>query len=336
MKFLHVANGSSVTDTLAAAGVPGAMSIWADPLHEGPVPGDLDDDALMRLRMEHHAGSPAAADPQNDMRRWRQVIAEHHAYDELVLWFEHDLFDQLNLIQLLPFVRAHVPASTPVSLICIGFPDRPDFHGLGELKPHELALLLPLRVPVVDEHYACAEHAWNAFRQPTPDALNELMAVAEAIDRDMMTDKFPDDYYEDRMLRALPYVVPALRRFLQEYPWTTDGLSRTERRLMTLAAEGRANWPASLPLMQEGERFYHLTETSYEDVAQTLVGSRPPLLAGTLQSLTVTQHGRDVLEGRADRVRLCGVDRWLGGVHLCGHSPPWRWDGDRQRIAAAR
>jgi hypothetical protein len=313
MRFLHVANGSSVTMTLGAAGVPGATSIWADPLHDGPVPGDLDDDALTRLRMQHHSGSSAAADPQNDMRRWRQAIAQHEAYDELVLWFEHDLFDQLNLIQLLPFVRAHVPASKRVSLICIGsFPGHADFHGLGELEPDELASLLPTRQPVSDAQYEMAERAWHAFRQPTPDALDRLVGAA-----------------------ALPFLVPALRRFLQEYPWTSDGLSRTERRLMMLAAEGRADWPASFPRMHEGERFYHLSDTSYEELAHTLVGSQPPLLAGNLASLTLTKYGRDVLEGRADRVRLCGFDRWLGGVYLHGHAVPWRWDDDRQCIAAA-
>ena len=321
MRFLHVANGSSVTMTLGAAGVPGATSIWADPLHDGPVPGDLDDDALTRLRMEHHSGSPAAADPQNDMRRWRQVIAEHDAYDELVLWFEHDLFDQLNLIQLLPFVRAHVPASKRVSLICTGsFPGRADFHGLGELEPGELASLFPTREPVSDAQYEMAERAWHAFRQPTPEALDALVGGAE--------DPQPHT-------SALPFLVPALRRLLQEYPWTSDGLSRTERRLMMLAAEGRADWPASFPRMHEGERFYHLSDTSYEELAHTLVGIQPPLLAGNLQSLTLTKYGRDVLEGRADRVRLCGFDRWLGGVYLRGHAVPWRWDDHRQRIAAA-
>ena len=110
-RFLHVANGTSVTMTLAAAGVPGQRSIWADPLHEGPVPADLDDDELLELRQRVLAGpagsspdgsrSHPSSDPANDMRRWRDVIAQDDSYDELVLWFEHDLFDQLNLVQLL-------------------------------------------------------------------------------------------------------------------------------------------------------------------------------------------------------------------------------------------
>src|SRR5206468_6691295 len=42
-RFLHVANGTSTTGTIEAAGIPGAVSIWADPLYEGPVPGGVSD-----------------------------------------------------------------------------------------------------------------------------------------------------------------------------------------------------------------------------------------------------------------------------------------------------
>src|ERR1700752_887287 len=135
-RFLHVANGSSLTHTLSAAGVPGLRSIWADPLHDGPVPAGLTDEALLDVRRRFLAGPPGSGsdDPVNDLRLWRRIIEEHDGYDELVLWFEHDLFDQLNLIQVLSWIHHRVPSSKVVSLVCIGsFPGRPDFKGLGEL-----------------------------------------------------------------------------------------------------------------------------------------------------------------------------------------------------------
>src|SRR5579863_6632474 len=158
-RFLHVANGASTTATLAAAGIPGARSIWADPLYEGPVPGGLDDAALLDLRARYLG--PADA-PESDMRAWRSPLERDQSYDELILWFEHDLFDQLNLVQLLTWIRDHLPAAKPVSLICIGeFPGRPDFKGLGELTPAELASLLDTRQPVDGRHYASARRAWQ-------------------------------------------------------------------------------------------------------------------------------------------------------------------------------
>lgn len=321
-RYLHVANGTSVTDTLEAAGVPGLRSIWSDPLYDGPVPAGLSDDELRDVRGEH-LGDDTVADPMIDMRRWRQMIAAHDSYDELVLWFEHDLFDQLNLVQLLPWIRAHVPAAKRVSLICIGsFPGRPSFKGLGELSPGELAPLLDTRWPVSDAEYALAEHAWRLFREPTPEGLDDLRRSDT---------------------NALPFLAPALERFLQEYPWTKDGLSRTERRLLQLAERGPMVMNAVFPRMHDGEEAYYVTDLSLKEMVETLSRTSPPLIAfagdgngGSFWkgSVTVTEAGREVFAGRRDRV-ACGLDKWLGGVHLQNGSNIWRWEADRGRVVRA-
>jgi hypothetical protein len=104
--FLHVANGTATTRLFEAAGIPGRRSLSADPLHEGPVPEGLGDEQLVAIRARYLAGAYrlGAATIENDLRECRREIAEHLAYDDLVLWYEHDLFDQLNLIQLLPWI----------------------------------------------------------------------------------------------------------------------------------------------------------------------------------------------------------------------------------------
>ena len=317
--FLHVANGTSTTMTIEAAGIPGACSIWADPLHEGPVPGGLNDAELLDVRARYLG--PADA-PEHDIRLWRHALERHESYDELILWFEHDVFDQLNLIQLLAWIRDNLPATKPVSLICIGeFPGRPDFKGLGELTPDELAPLLETRQPVGERQYELAQRAWQAFREPTPEALDERR-------RDDMS--------------ALPYLAASITRFLQEYPWTTDGLSRSERRLLELAGgTGIALWEA-FPRMYEGERVYHITGESLAELAEALSCTSPPLLAmdpsGSPDGhdlrgvVTLTDTGRSVLSGQQDRVATCGIDRWFGGVHLQSGGRIWRWDNTVQRI----
>ena len=113
-----------------------------------------------------------------------------------------------------------------------------------------------------------------------------------------------------------------------------DGLSRTERRFLTLAAEGRAEWPAVLPLMIEGEHAFYVTDTALIDIKERLTHSSPSLLVDTADGPSITPDGRALLEGRADRIALCGIDRWYGGVHLQGHDVPWRWDDQRGRIVA--
>jgi hypothetical protein len=327
-RFLHVTNGTSLTMSMEAARMPGLRSIWADPLYEGPVPAGLSDEELVDVRRRYLAGPSGSldVDPVIDLKEWRHIIQRHDSYDELVLWFEHDLFDQLNLIQLLTWVRGRIPASTMVSLICIGsFPGRPHFKGLGELAPHEVASLLDTRQPVTEAQYELAERAWLAFREPSPEPLNDLCRAIKASDRDTS---------------ALPYLANSLVRFLQEYPWTTDGLSRTERSLLRLAEAGDVTLSAVFTRMHDGEEAYYVTDLSLGALAESLSHLRPPLLtripekALTFElrhtSVTITDAGRAVLRSEQDRVSLCGTDRWLGGVHLEGSANLWRWD-DRSR-----
>jgi len=322
-RLLHVANGSSTTSTIAAAGIPGARSIWCDPLYEGPVP-DVADDEMIGVRGRYLSGDDAGVDPVNDLNVWRRTIADHDSYDELVLWYEHDLFDQLNLIQLLSWIRKRLPSDKTVSLICVNaFPGRPRFMGLGELTPGELASLADTRRAVTRDEYDLAERAWRAFRQSSPEAIDELRRGD---------------------MRALPYLAAALGRFLQEYPWTTDGLSRSERRLLQIAERGPIAVRTAFPRMRDGEDTYHITDLSLTGLVESLSRTSPPLaaadgarrddLSGTVAA---TAAGRDVLAGRLDRV-ACGIDRWLGGVHLNREpgtgtrEPVWRWDDGRNRI----
>ncbi len=319
-RFLHVANGTSTTATIEAAGIPGQSSIWADVLYEGPVPGDLGDEELVVLR-----GGDSVVDVVNDMRLWRETIERHDAYDELILWYEHDLFDQLNLIQLLPWIHERVPGSKVVSLICIGsFPGRPHFKGLGELTPGELGSLLVTRTPVTEEQYALAQRAWGAFRKDTPQAL-DLLRLGDTTD--------------------LPFLAAALTRFLQEYPLTIDGLSRTERRLLELAARDGIRLTDAFPRMQEGEDAYYLTDLSLANMARDLSRTSPALLTLTPEQaphaplasrVKLTDTGAAILAGKQDRVEVCGIDRWLGGVRLQSGSPIWRWDPERARVLSDR
>jgi hypothetical protein len=325
--FLHVANGTSVTSLIEAAAIPGRRSIWADPLYEGPVPEGFSDEQLIAVRARYLAGKAGtgARAIEEGLRQWRREIAEHAAYDELVLWYEHDLFDQLNLIQLLPWIRAHVPPSKPVTLICIDrFPGHPDFMGIGELSADEIATLVDTRRAVEPSQYEWAEQAWSAFRGSTPERL-ESLAHAEHT--------------------AMPFLAPALRRLLADYPAARDGLSRTERRLLALAEHAPIALFTAFRRMHDDE-LYHITDLSFLALIRELATAPTPLLAASPPltmdagipqgTLSTTEAGRAVLQGRADRIDLCGIDRWIGGVHLEPDGRLWRWDGDAARLVPPR
>jgi hypothetical protein len=322
-RFLHVANGTATTTKFEAAGIPGNTSIWADPLHDGPVPAGLSDDELIELRSTVMQDGPV--DPATfvaGLRQWRAVVDRTADYDELILWYEHDLFDQLNLLQLLSRLGASRPWPRAVTKICIGsFPGRPAFKGLGELTPAELGPLFGTRAPVTPAQYDLAAAAWDAFRSPDPTAVEAVIA---------------------RDSGAMPYLAPALARHLEDLPWTQDGLSRTERRLLSLAAPGQVSLLAAFPRMHDDETAFYITDLSLIHVVKALSAPPRPLLTVHREpgsapyslnaTIELTADGRAVLGGRADQIALRGIDRWLGGVHLTGMGPHWRWDETARKV----
>ena len=222
--LLHVTNGESAGNTLRQTGLGGAVLPWQDVLHEGPVPAGPRPD-LLRARAAFLAecGWGGSAEILGSLeRRDRQLADALRAERQVVLWFEHDLFDQLQLLDVLALAAPH---GGSLELIVVGaFPGKPDFRGLGELAAGELESLWPERRSATAEVLATATAVWDAFRAPDPTG---LAAWAE------------------RDTSQLPFLRPALLRLLEELPAPADGLSGTERRALQAIAAGAAQTPAA-------------------------------------------------------------------------------------------
>ncbi|HYW10257.1 MAG TPA: DUF1835 domain-containing protein, partial [Longimicrobium sp.] len=114
MTTLHVTNGDHAADALRAAGMSGTVVAWRDVLHEGPVPAGL---ALPELGAVRAAWIAEQGWGAADFRERDAALARFATHDETVLWFEHDLYDQLQLLQVVDWLAEHAPADAPVSLI---------------------------------------------------------------------------------------------------------------------------------------------------------------------------------------------------------------------------
>ena len=296
--MLHVTNGTSVS--LGETGIGGDVLAWLDTLHEGPVPGGLDSAELRRVRgVFLDAECPGDTPAELELARRDAVLA---SFEEVSLWFEHDLYDQLQLIQVLERLHQQQPAR--VTMIST---DR----YLGTLTPAELAELWPDRRTVSDHQFALAEAAWKAFCSPDPTGIEVLLA---------------------RDTSALPFLAGALRRHLQQFPSVENGLARTERQILLAALEARLNFAGLFAADQRMEERIFMGDVPFQRWVRGLLECRHPLLSMEDGIYRVTGLGRDALAGTVDHLRLNGINRWLGGVHLCGNEALWRWDERAGRL----
>lgn len=101
---LHVTNGDVVAPAVAAAaGVPlGDVLPWRDVLHDGPVPAGIDAEALAHVRAAHigKRGWEEERLALTQLLERDARLAAHPPHEEVVLWFEPDLYDDLQLAQI--------------------------------------------------------------------------------------------------------------------------------------------------------------------------------------------------------------------------------------------
>jgi hypothetical protein len=330
---LHVTNGDSTVDELRGTGLAERILVWRDALHEGPVP-DTDPAELRRVRArflstpDPHVDEDAAAAEHADalqLLTTRDQTLEANSTGRYVLWFEADLYDQLQLAEILARLAGLDVPPERITLICIGeYPGIAHFGGLGELDADQLRTLpAAAATRLSSEALGLATQAWAAFRSRIPDRLGAIAAILST------------------ELRFLP---EAFDRLSREYPSTRDGLSLTERRVLAAVAEG-ANTAeeAFLAASRRESRPFLGDSWCFRRIA-ALANARSPLLwlgdAETSRQprvqrstrLGLTATGRRILDGQVDHVALNGIDRWIGGVRLTGHRTAWRWDEGTERL----
>jgi hypothetical protein len=296
--------------------------VWRDVLHEGPVP-DVGNDELrdVRARFLGDGDADAVAAARRAFEERDAALASGRDGD-YVLWFEADLYDQLQLAQILARLAELHVAPERISLICIGeYLGIAHFGGLGELGPGQLAgLPATAAVTLTEDALALATKAWAALRAPDPRGLAAIVAS-----------RSPE----------LRFMAEAFDRLGREYPWKRDGLSLTERRLLAAVAGGAPAAGDAFVGAAGREARPFLGDTWAFAAIERLTRATVPLVAvepsGSVDRFTpvrLTDAGDRVLRGEEDHVALNGVDRWVGGVRLVGRDVGWRWDDGVEAVVA--
>ena len=314
---LNITNGDSAAGTLSEAGIEGKIIPWRDVLHEGPVDASLPLEELSEQRARFIAGPGRGELPRirKDFAERDRVIRRLDNIDEIVLWFEDDLYDQLQLIQLLDYFAGGAAKGRKLSLIVVdGY--------IPPLTASEIKTLDRKRPRATPEQLAIGSKAWRAFGSSDPRSVLGLLRENTS---------------------ALPYLARALARQLEEFPSTDNGLSRSEREALTVISEGH-NTPvrAFLEVAKKQESIF-LGDLVFYSYLERLSGTDKPLITWkdgrpivapnsrrvrefVEGEIVLTPLGRDVLAGKQDWQRINGKARWLGGVEIPPGDSGWRWD----------
>ena len=314
--ILNITNGDSAVEIMKVANIPGIFLPWRDVLHDGPVPAGLTLEKLSEVRanfiIESGWGTPENI--KQDFIERDNTLKSFEKYEKVILWFEHDLYDQLQILQIIDWFDKNRPKDSSLSIICVD-------KYLGMLSPEEMATLFQYEEPVTEEHYELSSKAWSAFRTDKPEQWVALLQ--------MDTTK-------------LPFLEGAILRLLEEYPNCSNGLSRTAQQALKTISRGEKHAGRVFGAFQDSEERKFMGDSSFWEILHQLLDSSSPLLklpegkvltlpTSSDQELTITPQGEEVLSGKRNWLELVQIDKWIGGVHL-NPDNIWCWNSAAKKI----
>ena len=330
--MLHIHNGDSSADTAKQSQLPGEHFAFREALIEGPTPAGRTGAEWRSIRARHLSDvyKVELEKCERELKEQENKLATFADHEEVVLWFEHDLFCQTILLYLLDWFSRQKLHASRLSLVCIDqFPGVPDFRGLGELSSDQLASLFPDRREIESSDFELGRAAWHAYCSPDPGVIEQLLKADTS---------------------ALPFLAAALRAHLRRFPSVRNGLGAIENSCLELIDGGASDFGTLFSRFGNALPDYGLGDAQLWISLRRMSAANQPMLriaglgndspGSTLNAETlrnarfeVTESGKSVLRGQADFVSLNGIDMWLGGVHLDG-TTIFRWDDPSARIVS--
>ena len=320
LRTLHIRCGNDIETPLKRAGFNGDFLMFADPVCQGPITGDAQAlETRARFIATEYPGE-SYTDTIDVLRQAEARLAQAGNYGRIVLWFEHDPYDQCLLVKLLCALHASGAHKRKVELISLDrFPGISKFIGIGQLSPTALRHMFDQRRPVPTAAYSLAADAWQAFGATSPLPLFELAGRSG----------------------ALPYLRGSILRYLAELPSASNGLAFTEQSILEILANGPRPWGQIFreflmerdPLPYHGDLMFLGTLLRLRDAGQPAVQCDA---SGFDQSnwgksvFRLTAVGRSLQEGRRNWATCAPRQRAHGGV-TCFADPDWRWENAAQQ-----
>lgn len=299
-KTLHILNGDSTLSKFQNAGIDGDTYVWNEVLSDGPVDPDFASQSFWNRREKFMSKEFELTEGQyfeKGQQPFEKMANNIQQYDEVVLWFEYDLFCQINMIALMHWLGSLHNLGN-ASLICAGkIDDSGRLYALGEIDTKSYLKLYENRLKLGSREFSYATDVYETFSSTSPDDLFTfvLMPFAE-----------------------LPYLPQALESHFRRFPSKQTGLTEIERQFVHFIQEGENDKKKLVGKMLRWQKHQGFGDLQYFNILERM----SPLFE-TADSL--------VLKSDYD-ASLIDRSYYLGGAL----ASDWLWDENEEALTSKK
>jgi len=200
-KTLNILNGDSTAEFFSKSPLKGDVLVWREMLCEGALHKDVGSDEFWIKRYDFFKGIGVSKLEYYDKTIKELVQLEDVSnYDEIVLWFEYDLFCQVNLMGLCSYLLQSFRKKTLYSLVCTGHKKgKQNLQTLADYQPNEYLELYENKVKLTQNDLLFAHECWRIYVENNPkklktfnfNKLDKFQYLQQAIHQHLQ--RFPDE-----------------------------------------------------------------------------------------------------------------------------------------------
>lgn len=290
--LLHITNGDILTNRLGSMDLKGDIITWREMLCEGRTLTNVGSETFWKTRFEFLNKNYKVSKSwfiEKTLKEYRS-LCNHKQQDQIVLWFEYDLFCQVNMLAVISWLKTHRKYAH-ITLVCSGKEDETDkLYGLGELSDEKLMELYENRIELSQDDIEYADYVWQLYCSDNPIRLENLTDF--------------NNY-------QFNYLSGAIKAHLKRFPTIRNGLNEVENHLLQLSVDKKPKTKKELLKTVLGNQgLYGFGDTQYERIISTL----KPLYT-SFNPVRLSKKGKEILEGQTSYYAcIQDNDAYLGGA----------------------
>ena len=292
--MIHILNGDALVESFKQSNIKGDYIVWRECLFEGPIFNAKTeiDLANIRARFIEEAYGESVSHYMKGFSEFFSKLKSINQYDEITLWFDYDLFCQVNLMYLLKVIAGY-KYDLAVSIV---FPkndgENNQYKGCGRLNGEQLQELFDCRKSLSKEELYASEKFWKAYSSTDSLEFEGLL-------------KNTNDTF--------PFFREALQSHLERFPSRENGLNPIEGIILNSAEEGINDKFKIMERVWEAASIYGLGDLQIFKYIEQLSNDNLLINGDEIQ---ITKLGKEVLDNTKNYLELMKSDVWIGGVHL--------------------
>jgi hypothetical protein len=290
-KILHITNGDSLTERLESVKLEGEIVVWREMLCEGPTVSQVGNDRFIALRkrfLQDEYGVSNELYEQEFMSQLKKLDSIDR-YDEIILWFEFDLFCHINMLAAISYL-IQKKKQEPLYLVCSGrVPGEKELIGLSELSDKQLLSHYKNKIKLSEDDLDMAHFIWQLYCGNNPSKLKP----------------------EIRKSSNFKYLSSCIRAHIERYPNVNTGLNALETNILRLIEREHITSEHQLcgyALSYQG--YYGYSDSMILKIIDKL---RPFFQMGD-DGLELNMNGQFVLDGSHNFYREVKNDESYGGT----------------------